>query len=138
MSTPNSTINPNAFAKCAPAITSNIKQCGSVTACNAIPATSADLATIYQTSNDFRVLEALFHHDFEIKMCEAVQNGLYDFMMSNKVSVRRQMQTRRMQGGLIEIAPFVLGRQYSPINNAYWEVGAGQATRNSDRTGLAP
>lgn len=128
MATPNSTISPNAFAKCAPAITSNIKQCGSVTACNAIPATSADLATIYQTSNDFRVLEALFHHDFEIKMCEAVQNGLYDFMMSNKVSVRRQMQTRRMQGGLIEIAPFVLGRQYSPINNAYWEVGAGTAS----------
>lgn len=128
MATPNSAINPNAFAKCAPAITSNIKQCGSVTACNAVPATAADLATIYQTSTDFRVLEALFHHDFEIKMCEAVQNGLYDFLMANKVSVRRQMQTRRMPGGLIEIAPFVLGRQYSPINNAYWEVGAGQAS----------
>lgn len=128
MSTPNSTLSANAFAKCAPAITSNIKQCGSVTICNAVPPTEADLATMYQTSGDFRVMEALFHHDFEIKMCEAVQNGLYDFFMANKVSVRKTMQTRRLPGGLIEIAPFVLGRQYSPINNAYWNFDSGQAS----------
>jgi hypothetical protein len=119
-------VNANAFSKCSPAITSNIKQCGSVTVCNAIPPTADELATLYEKSGDFRVMEALFHHDFEIKMCEAVQNGLYDFFMANKVNVRKTMQTRRLPGGLIEIAPFVLARQYSPINNAYWEVFHGQ------------
>jgi hypothetical protein len=127
MSTPNSTINANAFAKCAPAITSNIKQCGSVTICNAVPPLQSDLATMYQTGGDFRVMEALFHHDFEIRMCEAVQNGLYDFLMANKVNMRKTMQTKRLPGGLIEIAPFVLARQFSPINNEYWEVANGVA-----------
>lgn len=114
------TINPNAFAKCAPAISTNIKQCGSVTQCNAKAMTSQELDVAYMRSNEFRVMEALFHHDMEIKMCEAVQNGLYDFMMANKVNLSRKQNTRRLSSGLIEIAPFIMMRQYSPINNAYW------------------
>lgn len=128
MATPSSTLSPNQFAKCTPAINTNIKQCGTVTRCNAIPPQAGDLATMYQTGGDFRVMEALFHHDFEIKMCETVQNGLYDFFMANKVSVRKTMQTRRLPGGLIEIAPFVLARQYSPINNASWNFDSGASS----------
>lgn len=123
--TPNSTINTNAFAKCAPAISTNIRQCGTVTQVNATPMTVADLSTTYQKSNDFRVMEALFHHDMEIKMCEATQNGLYDFFMAQKVNVQGRINTKRLNRGLIEIAPFILARQFSPINNEYWVVTNG-------------
>lgn len=115
-------LNENTFKKCAPAISTNIKQCGTVTQCNAKPITSEELTTAYMRSSEFRVMEALFHHDMEIKMCEAVQEGLYEFFMANKVNLSNRVTTRRHNSGLLEIAPFVLARQYSPINNEYWEV----------------
>ena len=94
---------------------------------NAAPMTLGDLS-VYQKSNDWRVMEALFHHDMEIKMCEATQNGLYDFFMSQKVNLSKRMSSRRLNSGLIEIAPFVMARQYSPINNEFWAVTAGTAS----------
>jgi hypothetical protein len=118
-------LNENAFKKCAPAISTNIKQCGSVTVCNAKSITSEELTEAYMRSNEFRVMEALFHHDMEIKMCEAVQEGLYEFFMANKVNLSNRITSRRVNSGLIEIAPFILARQYSPINNEYWEVYSG-------------
>ncbi len=114
------TLNENAFAKCAPSISTNIRQCGTVTQCNAQAITAQELTESYMRSNQFKVMEALFHHDIEIKQCEAVQNGLYDFMMANKVSMAHKINTKRLDSGLIEIAPYIMARQYSPINNAYW------------------
>lgn len=114
-------VNANAFAKCAPAIGTNIRQCGTVTQCNAKPVTADELESLFTKSGDFRIMDALFKHDIEIKMCEAVQNGLYDFFMANKIVANRNFQTRRTSPGVIEVAPFVLARQYSPINNQYWK-----------------
>ena len=118
-------VNENAFARCAPAISTNIKQCGSVTQCDAKAITADELSTVYMRSSEFRVMEALFHHDMEIKMCESVQNGLYDFFMANKVSMTKGLTTRRQDAGTLEIAPYVMARQYSPINNEYWAVTHG-------------
>lgn len=118
---PNFVLNGNAFAKCAPNISTNIRQCGTVTQCNAKAVTQDELAALYMRSGDFRVMDALFKHDMEIKMCEAVQNGIYDFFMANKIVVNKNIQTRRLSAGLLEIAPFVLARQFSPINNQYWK-----------------
>jgi len=73
-------------------------------------------------------MDALFKHDIEIKMCEAVQNGLYDFFTANKVAANKNIQTRRTSAGVIEVAPFILARQYSPINNQYWKVTGGTAS----------
>lgn len=128
------TVNANTFAKCAPNLRTNIKQCGSVTLCNAKPVTSDELNSVYMKSNDYRVMEALLHHDMEIKMCEAVQNGLYDFFMANRVNLRHRLNTRRANSGLLEIAPFVLARQYSPINNEYWAVSGGTSAGAGDWT----
>lgn len=114
-------LNSNAFAKCAPSISTNIRQCGTVTQCNAKPVTSDELQSLYTKSGDFRIMDALFKHDIEIKMCEAVQNGLYDFFMANKIVANKNIQTRRTSPGVIEVAPFILARQYSPINNQYWK-----------------
>src|SRR6266436_4158935 len=122
---PSFSLNSNAFAKCAPNISTNIRQCGTVTQCNARAVTQDELNALYTRSGDFRVMDALFKHDMEIKMCEAVQNGIYDFFMANKIVVNKNIQTRRLSAGLLEIAPFVLARQFSPINNQYWKFTGG-------------
>lgn len=119
------TLNSAAFSKCAPAISTNIRQCGTVTQCNAKPVTQDELQSLYMKSGDFRVMDALFKHDMEIKMCEAVQNGLYDFFMANRIVVNKNIQTRRLSAGVLEIAPFVLARQFSPVNNQYWKFTGG-------------
>jgi hypothetical protein len=121
-------VSSTAFAKCAPNISTNIRQCGTVTICNAKPVTADELNSLYLKSGDFRVMDALFKHDIEIRMCEAVQNGLYDFFMANKIVTNKGIQTRRTSPGVIEVAPFILARQYSPINNQYWKVTGGTAS----------
>lgn len=119
-------LSANAFKRCSPALNTNLRECGTVTRCQVASMASGDLTTAFmKDSADFRVMEALFHHDFEVKMCEAQQNGLYELFMAQKVNMRRTMKTWRRGDGLLEIAPFVLGRRYSPINDAYWLVNSG-------------
>jgi hypothetical protein len=126
-------MSENAFKRCAPAVGNNLRKCGTVTQCQVAPMVSGDLTTAFmKTSADFRVMGALFHHDFELKMCEATQNGLYELFMSQKVNMRRTMQSKHRTDGTLEIAPFVLGRRYSPINDAYWDVLSGTAGVGSD------
>lgn len=121
-------ISANIFAKCAPAKGTNINECGSITLCNAIPTTSEDLATLFQTEDgSYRVMDALFDSDFEIKTCEAPVNGLYDFLMSNKVDLSHKIQTDALNSGLLRIRPFVFGKRSNPINNEFWEVHEGRS-----------
>lgn len=121
-------ISANIFEKCAPNISTNIKQCGTVTLCDAKPLVQADLTDAYMASGNYRVMETLLYHDFEIKMCEAVQNGLYDFLMANKQNWSKKMSSNAINSGLIQIAPYVKGKQYSPINNQYWLVSGGHSS----------
>ncbi len=114
------TLNSNAFSKCAPAISTNLKQCGSVALCDAIPLTSDDLGDVYQKSGDMRVMDALLMADFEIKQCGANQNGLYEFLMANKVNLSHKVVPTGLNADIIQIAPFIKADQYSPINNEYW------------------
>lgn len=116
------------FIRCSPVIRTNIKECDSVTICDAVPPEIADIVSMYGTEDSqFRVMDALFRHDFELKMCGTVQHGLYELIMSQKVNMSKRMSSRRLNTGLIEVAPFVLARQYDPINNEYWKVTAGEA-----------
>jgi hypothetical protein len=117
----------NSFDKCAVSISTNIKQCGSVGLCNAIPLEVGDLTAVYMNGANYRVMGGLLEHDFEIKMCGAVQNGLYDFIMSNKVNMGKKINYRRIDDGLKELEPFVMARQFSPINDEYWSVNFGEA-----------
>lgn len=123
----NLAVSSGAFQKCAPNIATNIRSCGTVTGCNAIGMTVPQLTSSYTSSNNYLIMEALFQHEMEIKMCEAVQNGMYDFLMANKVAMNKKMQTRQVNSGQVEIIPFIQARQYSPINNAYWLVSNGMA-----------
>lgn len=121
-------IAANIFAKCAPALGTNIKQCASVTLCSAIPVESGDLAEIFTKNGDFRYLDALFKFEFELKSCDAPQNGMYDFLMANKVSWGRKIAPKRANAGVYSVDPFVMGRRYWPINNAYWHALNGTAS----------
>lgn len=120
-------LNPVAFAKCAPSIGTNIRQCGTVTVCQAAPITADEYDSIYKKSDKFRILSHLFHHDFEIRMCEAEQNGLYEFLMANAVNMQKKIAHERMDG-MNRIRPFVYARQYSPINNKFWKVSGGHTS----------
>ena len=59
-------IAANVFSKCAPALGTNIKQCSSVTLCNAVPIESSDLTEIFTKNGDFRYLDALFKFEFDV------------------------------------------------------------------------
>lgn len=122
-------VSANIFAKCAPAKGTNIRACGSITLCNAIPTTSDDIDTLWQDDEgNYRVMGAIFDSDFEIKSCEAPVNGLYDFLMANKVDLSHKVQTDALSSGLLRIRPFVFGKRIGPINNEYWAVSAGQSS----------
>lgn len=116
-------ITANTFSKCAPSISTNVAQCGSVALCNVQPLTSEDLTDVYMKSDEFRVMEHLLHAEMEIKECGATQNGLFDFLIANKVNMSDKIVP--MNKTLTKIAPFVLADQTSPINNEYWLVSGG-------------
>ena len=123
-------LTSNSFKKCTPSLSTNIKQCGTVSLCTADPIEDDELETIFggDTSNNYKINDALFKLDFEIKMCGTVQNGLYDFLMANKVKMDRKVQTDSLNSGLLQIRPFVLARQYDPINHIYYKFSAGTAS----------
>lgn len=130
---PEFSLNANAFAKCAPAISTNLNQCGSAALCDAIPLTTDDLISTYTNgSGDMRVMDALLQSDFEIKQCEANQEGLYEFLMANKVNMSHKIIPQGVNGDTIEIAPFIKADQKSPINNEFWTFTGGTSAGAGD------
>lgn len=117
----------NIFQKCAPAIRSNIGQCGTVTLCqNVQPETLADLETIYTKNGEYRILEHLLMSHFQIKACGAVQHGMRDFFMANmRVTRKGELTFDQNQRAITRVAPFILADQKIPINNVYWEFANG-------------
>lgn len=116
-------ISANIFEKCLPAIGNNVNECGAVTLCNVITAESDELTSIFTDgSGNFRDLHALLATQFEIKACGARQNGLFDFLMSNKRMLGKRTVKRELGPGNSEIDPFVLALQHSVINAEYWSL----------------
>lgn len=113
-------LTANTFSKCAPAISTNIKQCGTVALCQAAPLTTDDLTDVYLKSGNYRVMEALLFFDMEIKECGVTQLGMYEFLMANKVNMSKKVS---FEGDptIRRIAPFLKAKQFSPINNEFWQ-----------------
>lgn len=124
-------LTANTFTKCAPAISTNIQQCGSVALCQAMPLTSTDLTTAYLKSGNYRVMEALLFFDMEIKQCGVTQVGLYEFLMANKVNMSKKVQYEG-EPEYRRIAPFLKAKQYVPINNEFWQVIDGESAGGSN------
>lgn len=120
-------ISANIFEKCFPAISTDIARCGSVSLCNVGKATGDTLTDIFSDSNgQWRNMQSLLVSDFEIKSCGAKVNGLYEFIMANKVNLSHKINTRKLSGGVLAIEPFVMGRQKTIINNVYFSVTNGE------------
>src|SRR4051812_42297968 len=115
-------VSANIFQKCVPAFGTDIKQCGTVTVCDVKTATQDDLATIFMSGGNYRAMSALLMQDFEIKACQTIQNGLYDFLMANKVDMSKRMTKVDIGSGRFMIMPFIQALQKSRINNEYWTV----------------
>lgn len=121
-------LNANAFAKCAPAISNTLRHCGSVGLCDVIPLTSSDLDAggVYLDGDGAaRVLDHLLLADFEIKQCEANQDGWYEFLMSQRVNMSHKVVPMGIHQQTQRIAPFILADQLSPINDTYWLFNSG-------------
>jgi hypothetical protein len=121
-------VSANIFEKCLPAFGTDIKQCGTVTVCDVQTVNEEQLAEVFMASGNYRVMDSLLIHDFEIKTCQKVQNGLYDFIMANKVDMSHKLAKINVANGRYMIMPFVLALQKSRINNEYWRVTGGDTT----------
>ena len=125
-------ISPNIFAKCSPAIGTNIKQCGSVTICDAAVVTADNIADIFQDSEgNFRIMDSLADYQLEVRACGATQVGMFDFLMANRVNWSKRINMDKTPG-LVHIRPFVLARRKWPINNKYWSVSGGTSAGAGD------
>lgn len=116
-------VSSNIFSKCSPAIGNNVNECGAVTLCDVVTAESDELESIFTDgSGNYRDLTALLATQFEMKACGARQNGLYDFLMSNKRMLGNRKIVKPLGPGNSEIAPFVMGEQHTVINAEYWSL----------------
>jgi hypothetical protein len=115
------------FQKCLPPVRTNIETCGLMTVCDAAVPAPEDLDGMFKDGSSYRVMEALFMHDMELKACKARQYNLYDFFAARKVNLSHKLNSQRINSGLIKIAPYVLAQRKAPINNNYWQVTGGLA-----------
>lgn len=125
---PAASVSANIFKKCLPAYGTDIKQCGTVTLCDVQTVSEGDLASVFMASGQYRVFDSVLLQDFEIKACQTQQNGLYDFIMANKVDMSSKLSTKKIANGRYMLEPFVEALQKSIINNEYWKVTAGNTS----------
>lgn len=120
-------ISANIFAKCLPAISSDIAMCGGVTLCSVSPTTEDELASIYSDgSSRRRVIGALIEADFMGKSCQIKEQGMYDFIRSTTVELSsKRLGTRPRPEGVLDVEPFVMMRVKDPINAEYWSLASG-------------
>lgn len=125
---PAATISPNIFQKCLPALGTDIKQCGTVTICDVQTPTEDQLAGIFMSNGQYRMMNSLLIQDFEIKACGAIENGLYDFLMANKVDMAKRIVKADLGQGRFMIQPFIMALQKSRVNNNYMTLANGATT----------
>lgn len=120
------TASANIFAKCLPALSTNIDRCGSLTVCDALTAQSGDLINIFSSDGQFRLMGSLLSGDIMVKACGMRQHGLYDFWMANSRDMTKHIKPERMNSKRIE--PFILVERQSVVNRETWGVVASNST----------
>lgn len=127
---PDLTLSDNIFAKCLPALSTDIQKCGAVTLCNLSPTTADTLESIYKDDQDrWRIMGALIKADFTGKACQSVENGFYEFLRANAKAFGPGMQGRiPKKNGNVDIMPFIKMGRKGPINNIHWTVSGGSLT----------
>lgn len=122
-------VSANIFEKCIPAIGTNVRTCGAVTACNIATAESDTLEAIFTSGGEFRNMSSLLVAQIEMKACGARTNGLFDFLMANarlKNKSLRKLPSNDF-GTRYNVEPFIMADQQSVVNKEYWEFQNGLA-----------
>lgn len=122
-----SVVGTDQFSKCLPAFRTNIATCGSVTICDAAPPSPSDLETIYSEGGKYRLMRVLLDHDIEMRMCGSQENSLYDLFQTLTIDISASLNVNKKGNTVRQVAPFILGKQYHPINNVRWNVWNGAA-----------
>lgn len=119
------------FASCLPAIRTNVATCGAVTICDAAIPAPADLDTIFKSSGDYRLNEALFHYQLEANMCQARQSNLFNFLMASSMNLSKKISMDKLNSGLLQIKPYVMMKRKGEVDNNNWRGTGGQASGNN-------
>lgn len=120
-------LSANAFAKCLPAISTDIERCGGATMCSISPTRDNELTDIYKDSSGrWRIIGALLESDIMGKACQIVTNGMYDWIQANRKEFgAKRLTASKIAEGRWNVQPFVLVERHGPINNEFWNVTSG-------------
>lgn len=118
---------------CEVSISNNYDTCGTVTRATVAHLTPDQLEALFKPEGLFADMDVWFRTSFEMKACGTRTNGMYEWLMSSHKQLGHLINTTKIDRGPSLVAPFVLGRQDSVINNDFWALTGGVA--NSGYTG---
>lgn len=123
-------ISSNIFAKCLPAVSSDIDRCGSVTLCNIDQTTSDELNARFGDGGDnaWTIDQTLFTVDYEAKACQIKENSLYDLIATTRAAKPGRLPMEKLSMDVMAIRPFINVFRNGIINNKRWIVSAGEAS----------
>lgn len=117
------------FATCSPSISNSYNSCGTITRSSLKSLTPAQLITAFQDgSGNYRDMVSTLKNAFELKLCGIKTNGIYDWLMSSASSKGGMLNKKNISSTESYIEPYILARQKSIINDAYWTIETGFAT----------
>ena len=122
-------VSDNIFAKCLPALSTDIERCGGATLCSISPTRENELEDIYKDSSDrWRIIGSILESDIMGKACQIVTNGMYDWIQANRKEFgAKRLTASKIAEGRWSVQPFVLIERHGPINNEFWNVTSGVA-----------
>lgn len=120
-------ISDNAFAKCLPALSTDIQRCGGATLCEISATRDNELEDIYKDSSDrWRIIGSILESDIMGKACQIVTNGMYDWIQANRKEFgAKRLTASKIAEGRWSVQPFVLVERHGPVNNEFWNVTSG-------------
>lgn len=114
------------FSKCTPRITTDIRDCGTLTACSAAIPSPGELDTMFKdASGDWYIMAALFASQFDLAMNDVKQSPFEQFLAANHVNISKKLTKSQIAPGLDRIQPYVTGTRKGVINNVQWYVTEG-------------
>lgn len=112
---------------CEVSISNNYDTCGTITRASVAHLTPDQLESLFKPDGLFADMDVWFRTSFEMKACGTRTNGMYEWLMSSAKNLSHLINTTKIDRGPSLVAPFVLGRQDSVINNDFWALTGGVA-----------
>lgn len=122
------TISSNILSKCSTAQSVDTSRVDGLTMANIPVTTPSDLATIYRSGSDFRIIGDLLSAELKGKTCQAKQNGVSDWLKATtRIGDGKRLNNEYVSSKRYRTRPFILMDVEDPIQNQYWSVTGGTA-----------